>query len=176
MVPRTGSRCVARRDPALGALLAVALLAPLSASQATQEVGAFAVRFDAPAFESGFTGTLFVAFAEQGEPRSQNNLGMSYLQGAGVAKDPRTAAEWFEKAAAQGVVQAQFSLGAAYARGDGVPRDLVRSYAWFEICAARGFPRAAAARAQVAQGLSPAQLDRARALARELSRDMPKTR
>ena len=53
----------------LGTALAV-LAVPVAAAQAAgSTAGAFEVRFDAQRFDEDFHGDLFVAFAEQGEPR-----------------------------------------------------------------------------------------------------------
>ena len=40
--------------------------------------------------------------AAQGDAGAQNNLGVRYANGRGVAKDDREAVSWYRKAAAQG--------------------------------------------------------------------------
>ncbi|MCP3914694.1 MAG: esterase family protein [bacterium] len=50
--------------------IAITLCAlPLAETARAQAVGAFEVRFDAAAFTAPFTGPIFVAFSEEGEPR-----------------------------------------------------------------------------------------------------------
>ncbi len=50
--------------------------------------------------------------AEQGDAASQYNLGMAYVQGEGVDKDPTQALAWLLKAASQHYVDAYYNLGA----------------------------------------------------------------
>lgn len=69
--------------------------------------------------------------------------------------------------AAQGDGDAQFMLGDLYARGEGTAPDPVKAYQWYELAAARGVPGAAAARDQLALGMSPAQVGEARVKARQ---------
>lgn len=54
---------------------------------------------------------------------AQNNLGLCYAKGEGVAKDPVEAVKWFRKAAEQGNSDAQNNLGVCYANGEGVAKD-----------------------------------------------------
>ena len=48
--------------------------------------------------------------AEQGHAHAQNNLGLMYYKGLGVAQDDAEAGRWFRKAAEQGHAEAQFYL------------------------------------------------------------------
>ena len=48
--------------------------------------------------------------AEQGYADAQNNLGVCYHNGKGVAKNRATAIRWYKKAAAQGNSTAQDNL------------------------------------------------------------------
>ena len=50
-------------------------------------------------------------FAELGDAKAQYNLGVSYLRGDGVAKNPNEAVKWFEKAAGQDYAYANYALG-----------------------------------------------------------------
>ena len=45
---------------------------------------------------------IYTRLAELGYPKAQTNLGICYMDGFGVEKDPATAAAWFRKAADQG--------------------------------------------------------------------------
>ena len=58
--------------------------------------------------------------ADQGNAAAQNNLGVVYANGTGVAKDPAQAVFWYRKAADQGDAAAQNNLGVAYANGTGI--------------------------------------------------------
>jgi TPR repeat protein len=74
--------------------------------------------------------------------------------------------------AEQGDPSAQVFLGAMYHLGHGVTPDLVQAYAWFDLAAAT-FPaglkhkNALRNRDDVARKMTPAQLERARELARD---------
>lgn len=59
---------------------------------------------------------LWQPLADQGDPRAQNNLGVLYEDGSGVASDLTVAAEWYRKAAAQGHVGARKNLADLRAR------------------------------------------------------------
>ena len=59
-------------------------------------------------------------------------------RGQGVAKNLKTAADWYTKAAEQGHAKAQFNLGVMYRNGEGVPRDYVQAYFWWSLSGAQG--------------------------------------
>jgi TPR repeat protein len=61
-----------------------------------------------------------------------------YYRGMGVARDPETAAEWFEKAARSGLANAQVNLGASYERGEGVAQDHQKAEQWYRLAAKQG--------------------------------------
>lgn len=50
-------------------------------------------------------------------------VGIAYLRGRGVARDPKQASTWLESAAAAGSQWAESDLAVMYETGDGVPRD-----------------------------------------------------
>ncbi|WP_373767604.1 tetratricopeptide repeat protein [Glaesserella sp.] len=54
---------------------------------------------------------IWQPYADRGNKRAQNNLGMMYLDGLGVEKDWDKAKALFEQSAAQGLPQAQYQLG-----------------------------------------------------------------
>ena len=76
--------------------------------------------------------------AEQGESRAQNNLGVLYKDGQGVAQDYAEAARWFTLAAEQGNVLAQSNLGWLYQNGHGVPQDYAEALRLYRLAAASG--------------------------------------
>jgi TPR repeat protein len=85
---------------------------------------------------------LGIEMAKTGDARAQHDLGMLYLAGRFVAKDPKEAAAWFEKAALQGLAAAQFNLGVLYQRGEGVRENAQLAVFWFQSAAEQNEPRA----------------------------------
>lgn len=77
-------------------------------------------------------------FAEQGDARAQNALGLRYATGEGVKLDEREAARWFTRAAEQGNVNAQSKLGSLYWVGRGVSQNLTQAYFWTVLARAGG--------------------------------------
>ena len=59
-------------------------------------------------------------FAELGDARAQYNLGVSYLNGDGVAKNPAEAGKWFRKSADQDYIYAQYAIGVHYENDNNV--------------------------------------------------------
>jgi TPR repeat protein len=80
----------------------------------------------------------FYAAANTGDHEAENNLGLFYLRGLGVAKDPAAAVSWFEKAASSGLIAGELNLGGCYAYGTGVPRNAVKALEWFQKAASQG--------------------------------------
>ena len=76
--------------------------------------------------------------AQQGYARAQNNLGIMYEQGRGIARDDTEAVRLYRQAAQQGDALAHHNLGAMYEQGRGVPWDLVEAQRWYakaaELC------------------------------------------
>jgi hypothetical protein len=72
--------------------------------------------------------------AEKGDRVAQNNLGVCYDRGLGVARDQVQAVSWYRKAAEQGLTDAQLNLGYLYAiGGNGVAKDEVEAYAYWYL-------------------------------------------
>jgi TPR repeat protein len=76
--------------------------------------------------------------ADQGYASAQQNLGIMYKTGKGVAKDYAKAFEWFEKAANQGNRNAQYTLGGMYYQGEGLAKDYAKAFEWLEKAADQG--------------------------------------
>ncbi len=106
--------------------------------------------------------------AEQGDMDARTNIGKLYAEGRGVAQDYGKAMAWFLQGAERGNPRAQASVGDLYRAGDGVDRDYVAAYAWYGIAAAGGYGPAPALRDDVATFLTHRELEKARALARDL--------
>jgi uncharacterized protein len=68
----------------------------------------------------------------------QIHLGVSYLQGQGVAKNAATAVSWFRKAADQDNAEAMCFLGLCYTEACGIAQDDVSAAEWFGKAADKG--------------------------------------
>ncbi len=80
--------------------------------------------------------------AESGNARAQYELGSRYVDGLSVARDPKLATQWLEKAAAQGLAPAQYRLGSLYRDGKGLRNDSKLAHSWFKRSAEQGNARA----------------------------------
>jgi TPR repeat protein len=76
--------------------------------------------------------------AEQGDLEAQNNLGMQYENGEGVAQSFTEASRWYRRAADAGSDLAQTSLGVLYFRGNGVTQSYEEAAKWWRLAAAQG--------------------------------------
>jgi TPR repeat protein len=68
----------------------------------------------------------------------QNNFGIMYKDGKGVAQNYSVALQWFSRSAAQGNSLGQNNLGGVYRDGMGVPRDYGRAITFFRAAAQQG--------------------------------------
>ena len=84
----------------------------------------------------------FTANPELASPDSQFALGIMYVDGKGVDKDPNTAAQWFLKAARQNHAEAQYRLGEMYKNGIGVDSDTKEAKLWLTKAAGSGLVKA----------------------------------
>ena len=144
---------------------AAALIMLLSATTAL----AGALEDGVAAYERGDFATaarLWKQSADEGNAAAQNNLGILYDLGKGVARSDKKALEWFQKSADQGYARAQFNLGRKYDNGEGTERDPVAAYMWFLLAAAGGAEAFAHTRNKIAKTLTPEQRDQAKARAR----------
>ena len=80
--------------------------------------------------------------AASGDAGAQYEVGLRYAEGRGVARDPRQALAWFDKAAAQGLAPAQYRVGSSYEKGIGVDRDPALAMGWYAKAAGAGNIRA----------------------------------
>lgn len=78
------------------------------------------------------------AYARAGDPGDELNVGMAYLKGEGVEKDPKQAVEWFRRSAAHGFPNAQLALAICLEQGTGTPVDLKEAFKWFRAAARQG--------------------------------------
>jgi hypothetical protein len=75
------------------------------------------------------------AMADQGDPKAQFQLGMSYRSGEPGTRDYPLAYRWVEKSAQQGYADAQYALGVMHLAGDGVLQSFPVAFKWFERAA-----------------------------------------
>jgi hypothetical protein len=87
----------------------------------------------------------FTANPELSSPDAQFALGLMYVNGKGVEKDPNTAAQWFLKAARQNHLEAQYRIGEMYKEGFGVQPNLKKAKAWLSKAANSGMRKASRA-------------------------------
>lgn len=109
----------------------------------------------------------YKAASDQGNAEGQAHLGSMYLMGIGVKKNTSEALKLWKFSANQGNPGAQVSLGLAYRNLRDVPHDFVESYKWFHLAAMAGDPLAARQRDDLQRLMSPDQIEKARALARQ---------
>lgn len=114
--------------------------------------------------------------AEAGDAPTQFNLGLMYLDGAGVPQSSEHAVEWFRRSADQGYTKAQYNLGSLYALGHGVRRDLITAHMWMNLCAASGDGKCAKQRDLVGAKLKPRDLAIAQRRAAEWKPVTPATK
>jgi TPR repeat protein len=112
--------------------------------------------------------------AEQGNASAQYYLGFMYANGEGVPQDDAEAEKWHRKAAEQGFSFAQVGLGMMYLSGEGVPEDDVAAYAWFSVAAASGDDDGRENRDDIKDELTPSQIEKGEAMAREISERIEK--
>ena len=93
------------------------------------------------AFPEGQPDSLKTA-ALAGDALAETELGLRYVEGRALTRDPKTGARWLELAANQGATYAQYRLGALYERGVGVGKDAPLARAWYKKAADGGNARA----------------------------------
>lgn len=81
--------------------------------------------------------------AKKGNVTAQHSLGIMYLKGWGIRKDPVMAFNWVSKAAQKGFAKSQFVLGDFYVDGVGVKaKSYQLAMRWYRRAADQGYPRA----------------------------------
>ena len=80
--------------------------------------------------------TFYQRAADQGHVLAQSALGVIFLEGSRVAKNPVLARDWLEKAAEQKDAKAQWNLALLLISGsDGVKKDLKQAFLWCQKAA-----------------------------------------
>jgi TPR repeat protein len=106
--------------------------------------------------------------AQQGDAVAQRELGAMYYFGEGVPQDYKEAIKWYSKSAEQNYVKSQVMLGYMYYHGEGVQQEYVLAHMWFNLAAVQGNVNASELRDIAAEKMTPAQIEKAQKLAREL--------
>lgn len=75
--------------------------------------------------------TQFQAADAAGHPHAPRYIGLIYLNGQGVKKNPRLAFQQFQRAADKGDASAQYWLGHCYENGVGTAADLTLAKQWY---------------------------------------------
>jgi len=73
-----------------------------------------------------------LAYAQAGDARLQNQMGLMCFHGDCMPEDKEQAVEWWQKAAEQGNYEAQLSLVNAYRKGEGVEKNQRLANYWLE--------------------------------------------
>jgi Sel1 repeat len=110
-------------------------------------------------------------FADQGNAKAQDFLGLMYAEGHGVHQDYTEAMKWRRRAADQGDAGAQIDVGLMYRDGQGIGQDNIRAYMWNTL-ATRSSDSATAelasmGREDIARHMTAAQIAEAQTMASE---------
>ncbi|SFV50473.1 hypothetical protein MNB_SV-12-761 [hydrothermal vent metagenome] len=93
--------------------------------------------------------------AKRGNVRAQFDLAMMYASGNGVAKNERTAFNWFHKAARNGHARAKYYMGLSFLQGRGVKKQLHLARYWFKLASKAGYSKAVYHLSKVEKALYP---------------------
>ena len=86
--------------------------------------------------ENGFIEGLIALAMEDGDTRSMNMLGDTYLNGWSRVADPQKAFHWYKKSAEAGNAYGLYMMGVFYGTGDCVEQDYKKAIQYFEEAAA----------------------------------------
>ena len=82
------------------------------------------------------------ARAEEGDALAQNDLGLRYAKGDGVAQDWNKAFDWYQKSACQGCIYGLYNLAWRYYNGQGTEQSLTKAAELFRQAAEQGYDEA----------------------------------
>jgi TPR repeat protein len=85
---------------------------------------------------------LLNELAERGDPRGEAYLGLVYVLGVGVERNPAMAEHWFDRAAKHHNPEAEYGMGTLYTGSEGHKRDLNRAVTYLRQSADAGYVRA----------------------------------
>lgn len=122
-------------------LLSVAIVACSSIAQNSQKEQAKAVFDQAVAIyqQKNYAQALplFAQASEMGNIKANCYIGLSYLNGTGVAKDVNKAFEQFSFAAERGDVTSKYWLVYCYENGLGTSKEMTKAVYWYQQAAKR---------------------------------------
>lgn len=159
---------------ALALVLALVAVSPVMADDVDDAFTRATTAYGRGDYAAALKDLLFAA--DKGYGPAQYDLGLMNNLGQGVPQNYAEAMKWYLLAAEWGVPQAKINLGRMYAKGEGVPQDYVRAYMWASLAIA-GLPPgedrdgAAKNRDLDAAHLTPKQIDNAKTLAREWTKE-----
>ncbi|GAB6046855.1 hypothetical protein JCM19379_06780 [Methyloparacoccus murrellii] len=99
--------------------------------------------------------------ARSGQPVALGKLGLMHFYGLGAQEDHAEAARWFRQAADAGNADAALILAEMYRQGDGVGANRSEAYLWYSVAGELGKDEARTPRQQLAEQLSPSELNTA---------------
>lgn len=110
--------------------------------------------------------------AEEGNIKSQLELGKKYYKADGVPQDFNQTFKWIKKAALQGDASAQYKLAWLYDHGKGVEKDPVRAYYYFDLAATNGNLKAKSHLECLNKGVSPESIAETKKMIEICSKDI----
>jgi TPR repeat protein len=114
--------------------------------------------------------------AGRGNADAQFEMGIRYLGGEALPKDPKLAAEWLQKAADQQHLGAMNAMGTLSEEGVGVAKDEKKAIEWYQKAAKFGFPLAQVNLAQCYEkgtGVAKDEKEAVKWLSRAAHQDFP---
>lgn len=85
---------------------------------------------------------MILPTAQTGDPAARYYVGLMFLKGQGVQKNPATALSWLSKSATSGHAYAQTYMGALNRRGEIMPQNYDAAMHWYLLAAKRNFKNA----------------------------------
>lgn len=82
---------------------------------------------------------LYTSAARAGNVEAMGLVGIAYLNGKSVARDPVTARDWLQRAANEGDLRGMTTLAMAYLAGEGGARYRAKARDWLDKAAGRGW-------------------------------------
>ncbi len=128
----------AYRSALLGLPLALGLLALAPAARADLQAGV--LKYQAGDYKGAID--EWKPLAEKGDPNALFNMGQAYRLGRGLTADPKTALEYYVRAANLGHVAAQGNAGTILYFAETPLRDRKQAVEWWQKASGNGDPRA----------------------------------
>lgn len=146
------------------------VLATMLSFKTSTPVTAQCARKGYDAFNAGDYATAlkeWLPLAERGSAEAQYGLKVMCYEGRGTLQNFSETFKWFRLAAEQGYTQGQTYLGIVYQTGKVVPQDYASVVKLWRLAAANGDDRAGKNWDKIAKKMSPAAIEKARAMTGE---------